>query len=145
VNDTNTGDERRRGVTQCLCLSASCLQVMAVNARGVFLCLKHQIPLLLETAQGQGSITITSSVAGESSHESCMHLMPLQLRHEQGQHCNSYHSCVITQHSPLRSLTQMRERQAAHAGAGVFLGRGGAPMCCAITPGAPGTVPDYTV
>jgi NAD(P)-dependent dehydrogenase (short-subunit alcohol dehydrogenase family) len=38
---------------------------MAVNARGVFLCLKYQIPLLLDTAEGQGSIVITSSVAGD--------------------------------------------------------------------------------
>jgi NADP-dependent 3-hydroxy acid dehydrogenase YdfG len=41
-----------------------CMQVMAVNARGVFLCLKHQIPLMLETAAGHGAIVITSSVAG---------------------------------------------------------------------------------
>jgi len=40
------------------------LQVMAVNVRGVFLCLKYQIPLMLETAEGQGAIVITSSIAG---------------------------------------------------------------------------------
>ena len=43
------------------------LQVMSVNARGVFLCLKHQIPLMLETAAGHGAIVITSSVAGETT------------------------------------------------------------------------------
>lgn len=32
--------------------------------RGVFLCLKYQIPLMLETAGGQGAIVITSSTAG---------------------------------------------------------------------------------
>jgi NAD(P)-dependent dehydrogenase (short-subunit alcohol dehydrogenase family) len=37
---------------------------MSVNARGVFLCLKHQIPLMLETAERQGAIVITSSTAG---------------------------------------------------------------------------------
>lgn len=40
------------------------LQVMAVNLRGVFLCLKHQIPLMLETAGDGGAIVITSSTAG---------------------------------------------------------------------------------
>lgn len=37
---------------------------MATNVRGVFLCLKHQIPLMLATAEGQGAIVITSSTAG---------------------------------------------------------------------------------
>lgn len=37
---------------------------MSVNVRGVFLCLKHEIPLMLETAGGQGAIVITSSTAG---------------------------------------------------------------------------------
>jgi NAD(P)-dependent dehydrogenase (short-subunit alcohol dehydrogenase family) len=43
------------------------VQVMSVNARSVFLCLKHQIPFMLETAAGHGAIVITSSVAGENS------------------------------------------------------------------------------
>lgn len=42
-------------------------KVMSVNARGVFLCLKHQIPLMLETAERQGAIVITSSTAGVSA------------------------------------------------------------------------------
>jgi hypothetical protein len=53
-----------------LMTASSCfplLQVMSVNARGVFLCLKHQIPLMLETAAGHGAIVITSSVAGQTS------------------------------------------------------------------------------
>lgn len=37
-------------------------QVMAVNLRGVFLCMKHQIPLML--ASGGGAIVNTSSGAG---------------------------------------------------------------------------------
>jgi NAD(P)-dependent dehydrogenase (short-subunit alcohol dehydrogenase family) len=37
---------------------------MAVNVRGVFLCIKHQVPLMLETAGNDGSIVITSSTAG---------------------------------------------------------------------------------
>jgi len=37
---------------------------MSVNVRGVFLCLKHEIPLMLETAGSQGAIVITSSTAG---------------------------------------------------------------------------------
>lgn len=40
------------------------LQVIQTNVRGVFLCLKYQIPLMLETAGGQGAIVITSSTAG---------------------------------------------------------------------------------
>ena len=46
------------------CRPVGALQVISVNARGVFLCLKHQIPLMLETAEGQGAIVINSSVAG---------------------------------------------------------------------------------
>lgn len=41
------------------------LQVMEVNVRGVFLCMKYEIPLMLETGN-EGSIVITSSVAGMS-------------------------------------------------------------------------------
>lgn len=46
------------------------VQVIRVNAHGVFLCLKHQIPLMLETAEGQGAIVITSSVAGVNQSQS---------------------------------------------------------------------------
>lgn len=39
-------------------------RVMSVNVRGVFLCLKHQVPLMLQNADGPGAIVITSSTAG---------------------------------------------------------------------------------
>lgn len=39
-------------------------RVMAVNVRGVWLCMKHQIPLMLATANNEGAIVITSSTAG---------------------------------------------------------------------------------
>lgn len=39
-------------------------RVMAVNARGVFLCCKHAVPLLLK--RGEGSIVALSSVWGET-------------------------------------------------------------------------------
>ena len=37
-------------------------RTMAINVRGVFLCMKHEIPIML--AQGAGSIVNTASVAG---------------------------------------------------------------------------------
>jgi NAD(P)-dependent dehydrogenase (short-subunit alcohol dehydrogenase family) len=37
---------------------------MAVNVRGVFLCIKHEVPLMLATAGNEGSIVIMSSTAG---------------------------------------------------------------------------------
>jgi hypothetical protein len=48
----------------CSCSQTRCQQVMSVNVRGVFLCLKHQIPLMLETAGGHGAIVVMSSSAG---------------------------------------------------------------------------------
>ena len=48
---------------------------MAVNVRGVFLCLKHQIPFMLETAEGKGAIVITSSTAGLGA-DRWLHLNP---------------------------------------------------------------------
>jgi hypothetical protein len=48
----------------CCCLA---VQVMSVNVRGVFLCLKHQIPVMLQNTDGPGAIVITSSTAGEKS------------------------------------------------------------------------------
>eukprot|EP00882_Tetradesmus_deserticola_P010332 GHRQ01010915.1.p1 GENE.GHRQ01010915.1~~GHRQ01010915.1.p1 ORF type:complete len:171 (+),score=30.60 GHRQ01010915.1:431-943(+) len=39
-------------------------RVLAVNVRCVFLCIKHQVPLMLATAGNKGSIVITSSTAG---------------------------------------------------------------------------------
>lgn len=36
--------------------------IMGVNVKGVWLCMKHQLPLLL--AQGGGAIVNTASVAG---------------------------------------------------------------------------------
>jgi hypothetical protein len=55
---------RDRSDRFALCHAVSCMQVMATIVRGVFLCLKHQIPLMLETAEGKGAIVITSSTAG---------------------------------------------------------------------------------
>jgi NAD(P)-dependent dehydrogenase (short-subunit alcohol dehydrogenase family) len=52
-----------------------------VNVRGVFLCLKHQIPLMLQNADGPGAIVITSSTAGEVSQ--------LGFRFRQGDMCES--------------------------------------------------------
>jgi NAD(P)-dependent dehydrogenase (short-subunit alcohol dehydrogenase family) len=40
------------------------LQVMSVNVRGVFLCLRYALPLMVDTAEGKGAIVITSSTAG---------------------------------------------------------------------------------
>lgn len=48
----------------CVAVCWQPLQVMAVNVRGVFLCMKYEIPLLLETGN-EGSIVITSSTAGQ--------------------------------------------------------------------------------
>jgi NAD(P)-dependent dehydrogenase (short-subunit alcohol dehydrogenase family) len=48
---------------------------MAVNVRGVFLCIKHDVPLMLATAGNEGSIVITSSTAGAVSarlRDSCL-------------------------------------------------------------------------
>eukprot|EP00879_Flechtneria_rotunda_P011187 GHRR01011685.1.p1 GENE.GHRR01011685.1~~GHRR01011685.1.p1 ORF type:complete len:196 (+),score=58.58 GHRR01011685.1:169-756(+) len=59
----NAGIEGDRAVTHKYSTEAFD-RVMAVNARSVFLCLKYEIPLMLETAGTEGSIVITSSSAG---------------------------------------------------------------------------------
>jgi NAD(P)-dependent dehydrogenase (short-subunit alcohol dehydrogenase family) len=39
--------------------------VMAVNVRGVWLCMKHQLPLMLKHPELDPAIVVTSSTAGE--------------------------------------------------------------------------------
>lgn len=39
--------------------------VMAVNVRGVWLCMKHQLPLMLKHPELDAAIVVTSSTAGE--------------------------------------------------------------------------------
>ena len=43
--------------------------IMGVNVKGVWLCMKHQLPLLL--AQGGGAIVNTASVAGLRAAQRC--------------------------------------------------------------------------
>jgi NAD(P)-dependent dehydrogenase (short-subunit alcohol dehydrogenase family) len=43
---------------------------MAVNLRGSWLCLKHLLPLLVETGK-EGAVVITSSIAGAAGVGPC--------------------------------------------------------------------------
>ena len=57
----NAGVEGEQGATAD-CTEANWDQVLGINLKGVWLCMKHEIPLLLET--GGGSIVNVSSIAG---------------------------------------------------------------------------------
>lgn len=58
----NAGIEGVQGATQD-CTTENWNRVMDVNLKGVWLCMKHQIPVMLK--QGAGSIVNCSSIAGQ--------------------------------------------------------------------------------